>query len=125
MTPTRSTEVTIRLNYVSTGPDDPERQVFRNFVADPTRTEELVVAVRDDEHPEQEVFRRENVRPQIHLAGTAAALEELGRFLVALARLETLDPEPYSSVSDVLNADGGNARLVIRRVRLPPRARSG
>lgn len=124
MKPTHSSDATIRLDYVSHGRDDPARGVFRTRVADPARADELVIAVRDDAHPERAVFLDPHLRPQIHLAGTVAGLEELGRALIALARLETQDPEPYLSIDDVAHADGGDARLIIRRLagthRRPP-----
>lgn len=116
MKPTHFSDATIRLDYVSHGRDDPARGVFRTRVADPARADELVIAVRDDAHPDRDVFLHPHLRPQIHLAGTAAGLEELGRALIALARLETLEPEPYLSIHEVAQADGGDARLIIRRI---------
>ena len=108
-------EIQLKLLYTG-GHDNPERGVFRNQVVEPKHTSELVVAVRSDVDPSATWTTASGERPQIHLAGSARALEELGRYLIALARLETADPEPYGSLEDVRNADGGTVRLLPRRL---------
>lgn len=111
----KTKKIQLELLYTG-GHDDPERGVFRNQVIEPKHTSELVVAVRSDTDPSAAWTAASGVRPQIHLAGSARALEELGRYLVALARLESADPEPYGSLEDVRNADGGTVRLLPRRL---------
>lgn len=109
--------VSIDLRY-SGGKDDPEHGIYRNIPIEPDHTSELSVAIRSigdgagvPGNPQQ---------LQVHLIGTARALESLGCFLVALARLSTTDPEPYGSLDDVQNVDGGTLRLLPRRVDVPP-----
>jgi hypothetical protein len=107
--------VEISLQY-SGGKDEPEKRVFRNFPIDPAFSSELVIAIASDNDPGGVRWdSSSHGRPQVHLAGSARALEELGRYLIALARLETKDPDPSTSL-EVSNADGGTARLLPRRI---------
>jgi hypothetical protein len=93
----------------------------------PALGEELMIAIRD--HPEWEHEAGEPVYPdnpsqlQIHLVGTARALEALGTYLIALARLDTENPEPSPSLDDVHHADGGTIRLLPRRVQELPKGK--
>src|SRR5262249_27399756 len=79
------------------------------------RPEELLVAVRDLEPDDAPIFPDNPTQFQVHLAGTAAALDALGKYLIALSRVRNTDPEPYESLNDVRNADGGTIRLLVRR----------
>lgn len=119
-----SKTVRLRLDYY-VGEDEPARGVYRNAVVWPKYTRELLIAIRNDAEPfSDKPFDAQTDPPQVHLVGTARALEELGRYLVALGRLKTADPEPYGWFDDVRNADGGRARLLPRRVSsLPLRRR--
>ncbi len=108
-------DVVVRLAY-SAGRDDPARGIFRRMPIDPLFTDELTIAIRSDEAPEARWSGTVGDRPQVHLAGTARALDELGRYLIALARLETEDREPYTSLDDVQLADGGTVRFLPRRI---------
>lgn len=83
--------ITLSLEYTG-GRDEPKRGVFRNFPTEPPFTEELVVAIRSDSNPVAVWAGDRTDRPQVHLAGTARALEASGVYLVALARLKTQDP---------------------------------
>lgn len=114
---TRSVRVTVELPLdYRTGSDEPERGIFRNSVIPPEHPEELLLAVRSVQSPTSDPYNAKTDGPsQVHLVGTPRALEELGRYLVALARLDTKDPEPYGWVERIRNADGGSARLVLRR----------
>lgn len=104
----------------SGGKDEPGRSIFRNHPVQPAFTNELLVAVRSNADPSQHIDLDEFGGVQVHVAGTPRVLEELGRYLIALARLQTADPEPYGSFDDVKYADGGTMRLLPRRlVRLP------
>jgi hypothetical protein len=105
--------VTIELRY-SLGSGEAERGIFRNTAIEPDHSDELSVAIRRiadgnalADNPEQ---------LQVHLIGTSRALESLGCYLIALARLSTTDPEPYGSLDDVRNVDGGTLRLLPRRI---------
>ena len=111
-----SETVPLRLDYY-VGKDEPARGVYRNAVVRPKYTRELLIAIRNDAEPfSDKPFNALTDPPQVHLVGTARALEELGRYLVALGRLKTADPEPYGWFDNVRNADGGRARLLPRRV---------
>lgn len=108
-------KIELSLKYTG-GRDEPQRGVFRNQVVEPKHMSELVMAVRSDVDPAGQWTTSSGERAQIHLAGSARALEELGSYLIALARLETQDPEPYGSLEDVRYADGGTVRLLPRRI---------
>jgi hypothetical protein len=101
------------------GKEEPQRGIFRNAPVDPRYTGELLIAIRSDEDPLGKPWCTDDrdARPQVHLVGSARALEELGRYLIALARLKTADPEPYGSFDRVGNADGGTVRLLPRRLK--------
>jgi len=93
--------------------------VYENMPVDPVYTNELALAIRSDDgdgDPRRPVTLG---RPQVHLAGTSRALEELGRYLIGLARLQTLDPDVHDHFEDVQNEDGGTVHLVIRLVKPP------
>lgn len=120
MTRRNDDRVEIVLAYTG-GEDEPERGVFRNYPVEPRHTDELVVAIRSEEDPIANVPYNAALHgaPQVHLAGSPRALEEFGKFLIALARLKTADPEPSLSLDDVINADGGTLRLLPRRIAGP------
>lgn len=110
----RETErVTVELEYLR-GMDSPEQGVFRNHAIVPDLGGKLMIAVRQlDELTD---FPDNPRQTQVHLVGTPDGLEMLGKHLIALARLRTADPEPYTSMDEVRNADGGTIRLLPRRV---------
>lgn len=96
---------------------------YGSYPVAPKYTSELAIALRD--HPElteePDVVLPDNpTQLQVHIVGTSRALEELGRYLIGLARSQTEDPEPYGSFDDVRNVDGGSIRLLPRRVEAPP-----
>ena len=110
--------VKVPLDY-RVGTDEPERGIYRNSVALPKHTRELTVTFEElADHPAVANDPDFDVRPQVHIVGTARALEELGRYLIGLARLKTADPEPYGALEDVANGPGGTLRLLPRRVSL-------
>jgi len=89
---------------------------YRNAEVDPEYTAELVFAIRSDDSdadPREQVMKD---RPQVHVAGTPRALEAFGCYLIALARLETLDPDVHDHFEDVQNDDGGTIHLIVHRV---------
>jgi hypothetical protein len=53
---------------------------------------------------------------QVHIVGTSRGLEALGTYLIALARVDSSDPEPYGSFDDIPLSGGGTIRLLPRRV---------
>jgi hypothetical protein len=110
----------IRLRY-RVGPDDPGNGVYHTRPAEPRFTSELRIgAYLEDVDPDPlpDVLRAGVL--QIELAGTPRALEALGTYLVALARLETHDPNPHEHIEDVMHEQGGSVHLIIRRERGTP-----
>jgi len=92
--------------------------VYENAPVDPEYTDELTIALRSDE-PDDAIDPRTPLfmgRPQIHFAGTPRALEAFGTYLIALARLESADPDLHEHFEDVQHADGGTVHLIVHRV---------
>ena len=112
----RRENVSLALEYVSMGKDEPGK-VYRNFPRRAERTNELAIAIRpfDPDIEERQYNAATHGKPQIILAGPAEALEELGKYLIALARLETTNESPGEHYDDVQNADGGTTHLIVRR----------
>jgi hypothetical protein len=111
---------TIRLRY-RVGPDDPERGVYYTFPVEPRFTSELRIgAYLEDVDPDPLPPILKGGVLQIELAGTPRALEALGTYLIALARLETQDPNPHEHIEDVMHEGGGSVHLIIRRERGTP-----
>lgn len=104
----------VELEYYA-GTDVPGK-TYVNMPVDPDFTEELTLTIRlDDLDADPRVDVLGGRRPQINLAGTPRALEALGRYLIALARLNTADPDPHEHFEDVRNSDGGTVHLIVRR----------
>ena len=105
----------LTLEYWS-GRDVPDQQ-YQSMPVEPEHTNELVVALRSDEEDDSRDPRAPlfDGRPQVHLAGSPRALEALGLYLIALARLATEDPDPHEHFEDVQNGDGGTVHLIIHR----------
>lgn len=96
--------------------EKPESGSFGNQPVRPGYTDEVEIGVYlDDESigPPNELVGKPL---QVQLAGSARALEELGKFLVALARLETANPTPHDHFEDVRNAYGGTIHLIVERL---------
>jgi len=113
----RRVPVSITLEYTSTGKDEPPR-VYRNFPVPPANTNELLLMMRPFDHRVEEHLydAGRHGRPYVTIEGTPRALEELGRYLIALARLETANERPDVHLDDVASADGGTAHLrIVRR----------
>jgi hypothetical protein len=108
--------IQLPLDY-TVGQDDPSRGIYRNSVVPPKHSRELTIVVQRpaelldgiEDDPELDL------RPQVHVVGSSRALEELGRYFIALARLQTADPSPYGSIDDVQDGTGGTVRLLPRR----------
>jgi hypothetical protein len=93
--------------------------LYQNAPVDPEYIDEIVIGLRSDEedaHPQAPLL---GGRPQVHLAGTPRALEALGRYLISLARLQTLDQEFHEHFEDVQNDDGGTVHFIVRRLAEP------
>ncbi len=118
--PDKTEKVTIELQF-HTGRDEPERGIYRNHAVTPAYGDELLIEIHELDKPD-EVLAGNPYQRQVHLVGTAAGLEALGTYLIALARLKTADPEPHGHLDDVRAADGGTISLIPRRLaKLPQR----
>jgi hypothetical protein len=96
------------------GKDEPGR-LYQNAPVEPEFTEELIIALRHDDGEGDPRAPLIDGAAQVHLSGTPRALESFGRYLIALARLETADPDPHEHFEEVQNADGGNVHLIVHR----------
>jgi hypothetical protein len=105
----------VHLRYL-VGLDVPERGIFFTRPQEPEFTSELrVTAYIDgvDPDPLDKLLRTEKL--QVQLGGSSRALEALGTFLIALARLDTQDPRPHEHLEDVQGQHGERVHLIIRR----------
>lgn len=114
MSELRETTVAVSLAYY-TGVDDPELGVFSSRPVEPENTNELVVGVYLDDDSVGFPSALDGKRLQIELAGSARALEALGTYLIALARLQSADPDTHEHFEDVRDARGGTLHLIVRR----------
>jgi hypothetical protein len=105
---------TIELRF-HTGRDEPERGIYRNQATEPDNSDQLLIAIHQLTEPD-DVLPGNPFQRQVHIVGTAAGLEALGTYLIALARLKTADPEPHGHLDNVRSADGGTISLIPRRV---------
>lgn len=108
------TSAEIHLDYYS-GTDEPDRGIFVHRPVEPEDTAELVIGVYIDDDSIGSPPELKGKQIQIDFSGSARALESLGTYLIALARLESRDPDPHEHFEDVQNAEGGNIHLIIRR----------
>lgn len=115
MSQTLDKPVELVLSYL-TGLDDPEQGIYTTRPVDPQFTDELRVAVYVDDD-ETLGFPREleGKRLQVQLSGSAHSLEAFGTYLIALARLESPDPDPHEHFEDVKDERGGALHLIVRR----------
>jgi hypothetical protein len=115
MTDIDEKSTTVTLSYVA-GEEDPERGIFGRRPLDPEFTDELGVAVYPDDGTTGVPEFLRSTPLQVQLSGTPRALEALGTYLIALARLETADPNPHEHFEDVRNVHaGGTLHLIVRR----------
>jgi hypothetical protein len=108
--------VSVELNYY-VGPDDPINGVFYSRPVDPEFTSELVVGVyTDDDDSTGHPPVLAGLPLQISVAGSARALEAMGKYLLALARINSSDPDLHEHFEDVCDERGGNLHLIVRRL---------
>jgi hypothetical protein len=110
--------ITLDLRY-TTGQDDPKRHTYGNQALEPESSNQLLIEIHQLDEADA-VFPGNPFQRQVHLVGTARALESLGTYLIALARLKTSEPEPHGHLDDIRFGGGGTISLIPRRVaRLP------
>ena len=106
---------TVTLAYVD-GEEDAARGIFGRRPLDPEFTDEIGVAVYPDDESTAITGLLRSTPLQVQLSGSPRALEALGTYLIALARLETADPNPHEHFEDVRNVHaGGTLHLIVRR----------
>ncbi len=115
MTDIVETSAAVTLSYVA-GEEDPERGIFGRRPLDPDFTDEIGIAVYPDDGTTGVSEFLRSTPLQVQLSGTPRALEALGTYLIALARLETADLNPHEHFEDVRNVyAGGTLHLIVRR----------
>jgi hypothetical protein len=107
--------VQIDLEYYHEPSSHPD--VVDTWLVDPKFTNELRLAVYadDDSFGVPDAIKTLG-RLQVELAGSPRALQELGRFLIAMARMETNDPNVHDHLENVQYGIGETAHLVVRRL---------
>lgn len=107
--------VEIELEYW--GSNDGERTTRISMPVAPRHSDELLIALRSDETEDDPRRPLTQDRPQVHFAGTPRALEEFGRYLIALARLPSNDSDLHEHFEGVQNDEGGTVHLIVRRLK--------
>lgn len=97
------------------GEDMPGQGIFYTRPVDPEFTDELEIAVYSDDDSIGVPESLQTLPLQVQMAGTPRALEAFGIYLIALARLETADPDPHEHFDDVRSPHGG-MHLIVRRM---------
>jgi hypothetical protein len=91
--------------------------VVDTWLVDPKYTDELQLAVyADDDSLGVPDAIKQLGRLQVELGGSPRALEELGRFLIAMARIETNDRNVHEHLEDVRYGTNEIVHLVVRRL---------
>ena len=111
--------IELTLSYVM-GRDDLAQGVFESRPLDPAYTGELTISVYTESRERDDLPADRDSRLQVQFGGSARALEAFGTYLVALALLQTPDPEPHEHFEDVLGENGESVHLIVRRVRSDP-----
>ena len=89
---------------------------LERWLVDPKYVNELKLAVYQDDDSRgttQTLSKRR--RLQVQLGGTPRSLEALGRYLIAMARLNTDDPDFHDHFEQVQCENGGTVHLIVRR----------
>lgn len=112
--------IELALNY---RPEDEESEgykqnkVFRGGVKKPEYMQELSIDVYEDEIFDQKLDDFiETGKMHITLSGSDRALEELGKYLIALSRYITKDPSYHDHFDNVRNSNQEEAvNMIIRK----------
>jgi len=115
---TREERIGLTLTYYVTE-EVPSEGTYGNQPKRPEHTDELEIDVHyDDDSPGiPDALRSKDL--QVQLLGTPRAMEELGRYLIALARMQSENPYPHDHFEDLGSANGGRMHLIVERQ--PPR----
>lgn len=114
----------ISLRYHVDAENDAGEHAAR-WMADPAHTNELLIEAYPDDGSDAHDALSRLGRLQIQLCGTPRALEEFGRYLIGLARLESHDTNLHDHFEDVEYQRGGTVHLIVRRLPGPAPERPG
>ncbi|WP_089611607.1 hypothetical protein [Dehalobacterium formicoaceticum] len=108
--------IEVDLNYFI-GKQDELKGIFNGGVKEPLFTDELKIDVSEDEiFDETKDDFVKNGKINISIAGTDNALYELGKFLIAISRYETLDKEYHEHLDNIRNSNQQHViNLTIRK----------
>ena len=108
-------KIELELRY-RTGSSDPDKGHFAGGVDEPKHLEELAIEVSDRElfDFEKDVFVPTGGL-QVQISGSRRALYEFGRYLVALSKLDTEDPDYHDHFDGLrMSDDTRGCELIVR-----------
>lgn len=98
-------EIKLILEYV-TGMQDKENGIYEGGVCEPKFLNELRIDVKNEEVFDQdEDSFIETGRKDIHIVGSHRALEELGKYFIALSNYQTDDPDYHDHFESIPNSN--------------------
>ena len=110
--------LTLQLDYYLRGQESSDSPPDQ-WPVEPKHTDELRVDVYPDDDSPSLPRALSSTRLQVHLTGSARALREIGKYLIAFADLETQGHNPHEHFEDVRNEDGQLVHLIIGRIEQP------
>lgn len=109
--------IELNLNYYI-GKQDELKGIYNGKIEEPNYLDELAVDVFEDEifDEESDDFVKTG-KLQVSLSGSNRALEELGKFLIALSRYKTKDPSYHQHFDNINNSEGEEIiNLIFRKM---------
>jgi hypothetical protein len=103
----------LTLTYLN-GQNKPEEGYFEGGVKDPDFLKELLLWVEDEEifNFDKNTFVKTG-NQQVNLCGTKRALFELGRYLIALSKYETKNPNYHDHFDEINYPEGKSPSALI------------
>jgi hypothetical protein len=94
-----------------------ESEAPEMWLVDPDFTNELRITVYSDDDGSYGIPPEllKLGRLQVELEGSRRALESFGKYLIALARLETQDTDVHDHFEDVQSGAGETLHMIVRR----------
>jgi|CZCB01.1.fsa_nt_gi hypothetical protein len=109
-------KIEIELNYF-VGKQDTKNGIFVGGVKNPKYLDELEINIFEDEifNEELDSFVK-NGKIQVSLSGSSRSLEELGKYLIALSRYNTEDPDYHDHFDNIKNSEGSEmVNLIVKK----------
>ena len=105
----------IELVYFA-GKSNPEKGHFAGGVEEPKHLDELAILIDQDEALDLNTDEmRLTGALQVELSGSRRALFEFGRYLIALSKYDTADPEYHDHFDQLQNVNGRpSTKLIVR-----------